>query len=164
MSDIIAIGGGGFLAEPRNLALEKYIVDQTQKDRPKVLMIATARGDAAEYVATFHAAFGQLGATTQHLPFFDRTPMIRDVYLLRMRYSSVVEIRRACLRCGAIGRCPTSSKRRTTRHRSRRSERRCDLLVRTGRHRFVGRSSEATRLPGNSQRQLLSALRWRNRA
>jgi len=81
MSDIIAIGGGGFLAEPRNLALEKYIVDQTRKDRPKVLMIATARGDAAEYVATFHAAFGQLGATTQHLPFFDRTPMIRDVVL-----------------------------------------------------------------------------------
>ena len=29
-----------------------------------------------------------------------------------------------------------------SRHRSRRAERRCDLLVRTGRHRFVGRSSD----------------------
>ena len=79
--NIIAIGGGGFLAEPRNLALEKYIVDQTRKDRPKVLMIATARGDAADYVEKFHAAFGQIGAETQHLAFFDRTPDIRALVL-----------------------------------------------------------------------------------
>jgi len=81
MSDIIAIGGGGFLAEPRNLALEKYIVDQTRKDRPAVLMIPTARGDDAEYVAKFHAAFGALGATTQHLPFFHRTPDLSTLVL-----------------------------------------------------------------------------------
>jgi peptidase E len=78
---IIAIGGGGFLAEPRNLALEKYIVDQTRRDRPKVLMIATARGDAADYVDKFHAAFGQLGAEPRHLPFFDRTPDMRSLVL-----------------------------------------------------------------------------------
>ena len=77
MSNIIAIGGGGFLAEPRNFALEKYILDETGKARPNVLMIPTARGDDAEYVAKFHAAFGELGATTQHLPFFHRTPDIR---------------------------------------------------------------------------------------
>ena len=81
MSDIIAIGGGGFLAEPRNLALEKYIVDQTGKPRPNVLMIATARGDDAEYIAKFHAAFAELGANTQHLPFFHRTPDIRSLVL-----------------------------------------------------------------------------------
>ena len=61
MSSIIAIGGGGFLAEPRNFALEKYILDQTGKHRPKVLMIPTARGDDADYVAKFHAACGELG-------------------------------------------------------------------------------------------------------
>ncbi len=81
MSDIIAIGGGGFLAEPRNLALEQYILDQTGKDRPNVLMIPTARGDDAEYVAKFHAAFGELGARTQHLPFFHRTPDLRSLIL-----------------------------------------------------------------------------------
>lgn len=81
MSNIIAIGGAGFLAEPRNLALEKYILDQTGKDRPAVLMIPTARGDAAEYVAKFHAAFGELGARTQHLPFFHRTPDLRTLLL-----------------------------------------------------------------------------------
>lgn len=79
--DIIAIGGGGFLAEPRNLALEKYILDQTGKDRPNVLMIPTARGDDAEYVAKFHAAFRELGATTQHLPFFHRTPDLHALLL-----------------------------------------------------------------------------------
>jgi len=81
MSDIIAIGGGGFLAEPRNYALEKYILDQTGKERPEVLMIATARGDDDEYVAKFHAAFRELGARTQHLPFFHRTPDLRSVVL-----------------------------------------------------------------------------------
>ena len=81
MSNIIAIGGAGFLAEPRNYALEKYILDQTRKERPNVLMIPTARGDDAEYVAKFHAAFGELGAATRHLPFFHRTPDIRSLVL-----------------------------------------------------------------------------------
>lgn len=79
--NIIAIGGGGFLAEPRNLALEKYILDQTGKDRPNVLMIATARGDDAEYIAKFHAAFQELGAHTRHLPLFHRTPDMRSLVL-----------------------------------------------------------------------------------
>jgi len=81
MSDIIAIGGAGFLAVPRNLALEKYLLDQSKKDRPSVLMIATARGDDAAYVDQFHAAFGALGARTEHLPFFHRTPDLRSVVL-----------------------------------------------------------------------------------
>ena len=79
--DIIAIGGGGFLAEPRNYALEKYILEQTGKERPNVLMIPTARGDDAEYVGKFHAAFGELGAITQHLPLFHRTPDLRSLLL-----------------------------------------------------------------------------------
>jgi len=81
MSDIIAVGGGGFLTDPANLALEKYIVDQARKDSPRVLMIATARGDDAGYVAKFHEAFGSLGAVTSHLPFFERTPDLRSVLL-----------------------------------------------------------------------------------
>jgi peptidase E len=79
--DIVAIGGAGFLAEPRNCALEKYLIDQTGKKRPNVLMIPTARGDDAEYVAQFHAAFGELGATTGHLPLFHRTPDVRSLVL-----------------------------------------------------------------------------------
>ena len=81
MSDIIAVGGGGFLSEPFDPALEKYILDQAKKNRPKVLMIATARGDAADYLASFQAAFRALGADTGHLPFFHRTPNLRDLVL-----------------------------------------------------------------------------------
>jgi peptidase E len=84
--DIIAIGGAGFLTDPGNLALEKYLVDQCRRDRPKVLMIATARGDDAAYVETFHAAFGALGARTADLPFFHRTP---DLHRLVMEQDAI---------------------------------------------------------------------------
>jgi peptidase E len=79
--NIIAVGGGGFLSDPFDPALEKYILDQARKNRPKVLMIATARGDAADYLASFQAAFRALGADTDHLPFFQRTPNLREVVL-----------------------------------------------------------------------------------
>ena len=81
MSDIIAIGGAGLFSEPENPALEKYLLDQSHTDRPNVLMIATARGDDATYVGKFHEAFGALGANTQDLPFFHRTPDLRRVVL-----------------------------------------------------------------------------------
>jgi len=81
MRDIIAIGGAGFLSDPGNLALEKYLLDQSDRDRPSVLMIATARGDDAAYVEQFHAAFAALGAKTQYLPFFHRTPDLRSIVL-----------------------------------------------------------------------------------
>jgi peptidase E len=79
--DIIAIGGGGFLTDPGNLALEKYMLDQCRTDRPNVLMIATARGDDSGYVEKFHAAFASLGAHTHDLPFFHRTPDLRRCIL-----------------------------------------------------------------------------------
>ena len=78
MSDIIAIGGAAFSAEPRNLALDKYILDQAGRPRPKVLMIPTATGDNAEYIAKFYAAYAALDAKPTHLPFFHRTPDLRD--------------------------------------------------------------------------------------
>ena len=92
------------------------ILDETGKARPNVLMIPTARGDDAEYVAKFHAAFGELGATTQHLPLFHRTPDLRvpDPRAGR-RSSSAAAIRRACWPCGATGDCPRCSKKPTHR-------------------------------------------------
>jgi dipeptidase E len=81
MSDIIAIGGAAFSAEPRNLALDKYILDQSGKARPKVLMIPTATGDNAEYVAKFYAAYAALDARPAHLPFFYRTPDLRELVM-----------------------------------------------------------------------------------
>ena len=81
MGDIIAIGGASFAAEPRNLALDRYILDQTKKDRPNVLFIPTATGDADPYIAKFYNAYASLDARPQHLPFFQRTPDLRRLIL-----------------------------------------------------------------------------------
>jgi len=81
MSDIIAIGGAAFSGEPRNLALDKYILDRAGKTRPRVLMIPTATGDNAEYVAKFYAAYAVLDARPAHLPLFHRTPDVRQLVL-----------------------------------------------------------------------------------
>ena len=79
MSDIIAIGGAAFSAEPRNLAIDRYILDQTKKDRPNVLFIPTATGDADPYIAKFYAVYASLDAKPLHLSLFQRTPDLRDV-------------------------------------------------------------------------------------
>lgn len=77
MAEIIAIGGAAFSAEPRNLSLDRYVLDQSKKSRPKVLMIATATGDNTEYIAKFYAAYSALDARPAHLPLFHRTPDLR---------------------------------------------------------------------------------------
>lgn len=79
MSDIIAIGGAAFSAEPRNLAIDRYILNQTKKDRPNVLFIPTATGDADPYIAKFYAAYASLEAKPLHLSLFQRTSDLRDV-------------------------------------------------------------------------------------
>jgi dipeptidase E len=81
MFEILAIGGAAFSAEPQNLALDKYILDQTGKPHPKILLIPTARGDDAEYVAKFCAAYAALDAIPAHLPFFQRTPDLRNLVM-----------------------------------------------------------------------------------
>ena len=37
MKQIIAIGGGGFGREIKDLKIEKYIVDQCQKENPSII-------------------------------------------------------------------------------------------------------------------------------
>ena len=81
MADVIAIGGAAFSAEPCNLALDRYILDQAKKPRPKVLMIPTATGDSAEYVGKFYAAYSALDAQPAHLPLFHRTPDLRALVM-----------------------------------------------------------------------------------
>jgi len=81
VAEVIAIGGAAFSAEPRNLALDRYVLDQSKKPRPKVLMIPTATGDNTEYIAKFYAAYSALDARPAHLPFFHRTPDLRSLVL-----------------------------------------------------------------------------------
>src|SRR5918999_2983425 len=67
---IVAIGGGGFSEEPTNLALDRYVLGLTPRERPKVCFLGTASGDADGYVRRFRAAFAALGAEPSALSLF----------------------------------------------------------------------------------------------
>jgi dipeptidase E len=78
---IIAVGGGGFYRDSENLALEKYIVQQSGAAQPKVAFIPTASAEPDNYLVSFYTAFLKLGCQPSHLSFFKRTPELRS-YLL----------------------------------------------------------------------------------
>ena len=73
MKQIIAIGGGGFGREIKDLKIEKYIVNQSNKDNPSVCFIPTATGDDKGYIDNFYKAFNSLNCKTSHIDFFKRT-------------------------------------------------------------------------------------------
>lgn len=79
---VIAMGGGGFLMEPDNPALDLYVLRQARTARPAVTFLATARGDSDSCLARFYAAFCRHDCRPSHLPLFERTPNLRD-HLLR---------------------------------------------------------------------------------
>jgi peptidase E len=78
---IIAIGGGGFYRDSENLALERYIIQQTDAPEPRVAFVATASAEPDSYLVSFYTAFLQLGCRPSHLSLFKRTPDVRS-YLL----------------------------------------------------------------------------------
>lgn len=67
---IIALGGGGFSMEPDNLALDKYILDLTGKDRPKVCFLPQASAESDLYVRRFYESFTQLNTQPSWLSLF----------------------------------------------------------------------------------------------
>tara|TARA_B100000674_G_scaffold475352_1_gene468332 strand:- start:4 stop:702 length:699 start_codon:yes stop_codon:yes gene_type:complete len=73
MKQIIAIGGGGFGREIKELRIEKYIVEQSNKKNPSVCFVPTATGDDSKYIENFYKAFDSLGCKTSHIDFFKRT-------------------------------------------------------------------------------------------
>lgn len=77
MQQIIAFGGGGFSMEPENPLLDRYILSQTGKERPRVCFVPTASGDSAEYIGRFYNSFNQMSCEPSHLSLFD--PHTRDI-------------------------------------------------------------------------------------
>jgi len=76
---IIAIGGGGFGRNPNQLSMEKYIVEQTEKEKPNVCFIPTASAEDKAYTVNFYSAFNKLNCNPSHLNFFQRTPNLRSI-------------------------------------------------------------------------------------
>jgi peptidase E len=79
---VVALGGGGFLMEPDNPALDLYVLRQAPAPRPTVSFLATASGDADAFLAKFYASFSRYECRPSHLLFFQRALALRD-YLLR---------------------------------------------------------------------------------
>jgi peptidase E len=81
LRQIIAIGGGGFYRDADNLRLERYVMQQTGSDSPRVAFVPTASGEPDHYVASFYSAFLKLGCRPSVLTFFKRTPELRSFLL-----------------------------------------------------------------------------------
>jgi len=77
MLQIIAMGGGGFSMEPDNLALDRYIIEQTGVERPKVCFLPQASGEARDYILNFYKAFNSLDCRSSWLSLFQ--PQTSDI-------------------------------------------------------------------------------------
>ena len=71
---IIAIGGGGFGRHPGVGIIEKYILQQSDKEKPNICFIPTATGDSDSYKVSYYATLNKLNCNPTHLDFFKRTP------------------------------------------------------------------------------------------
>ena len=78
MRQIIAIGGGGFGREIKDLKIENYIINQCSKQNPSICFIPTATGDDSDYIDNFYRAFDSIGCNTSHIDFFKRTINLKN--------------------------------------------------------------------------------------
>ena len=67
---IIAMGGGGFSARPGDPELDRYVLDQSQAQRPNILLLPTASGDPDDQIARFYRAYHDLPCAPSHLSLF----------------------------------------------------------------------------------------------
>lgn len=67
---IVAMGGGGFLAEEAPSLLDEYVVGLVAGAAPKICFVPTASGDAEKHLEKFYADFGRFRAELSHLAFF----------------------------------------------------------------------------------------------
>jgi dipeptidase E len=67
---VIALGGRGFTSGSRDAALDRYLLRQSGKRRPRVCYVPTASGDAAANVRRVAAAVKRHGGIPSHLSLF----------------------------------------------------------------------------------------------
>lgn len=79
LGQIIAIGGGGFGRSPHVAKIEKYILEQSDKKKPKVCFIPTASAENSDYIVNFYTAFSRFECELTHISFFKRTPNLKSI-------------------------------------------------------------------------------------
>jgi peptidase E len=70
---VVAFGGDMLQADPRSKHSAKFLIELTGKAKPKVCFLATASGDAQEYIAAFYARYSHDLCEASHLSLFTRT-------------------------------------------------------------------------------------------
>lgn len=65
---IIALGGGAFSMEADNGLLDKYILMQSYKKKPRICFMGTASNDGVEYIKMFYDFYSQMNCEPCHLP------------------------------------------------------------------------------------------------
>ena len=75
---IIAIGGGGFGRNPGVGIIEKYILDQSDKDTQTFALSWTAT-DSESYKVSYYSTMTKLDCNPTHLDFFKRTPNLEEL-------------------------------------------------------------------------------------
>ena len=60
-------------ADPGSKHSAKFLIDLTGKGKPKICFLATASGDAQEYIAAFYARYSSDLCEASHLSLFTRT-------------------------------------------------------------------------------------------
>lgn len=68
---IVALGGGSFLTDPGN-AMDDFLIALTGKERPRVLFVPTAGGDAEPVIEAFRRSFLERRCTPSVLRLFTR--------------------------------------------------------------------------------------------
>ncbi|SDJ14351.1 peptidase E [Nonomuraea jiangxiensis] len=81
-SHILAIGGGSFRPSKRHNVIEaspllRYGLDLTGQDRPKLGLVATAGGDASDWILKMYGAFSGWDVELSHLTVFPM-PNVED--------------------------------------------------------------------------------------
>lgn len=71
ISQIVALGGGGFSMERDSSILDDYLLALTGSSRPRVCFLPTASGDADHYVVRFYRRFSA-SCEASHISLFRR--------------------------------------------------------------------------------------------
>jgi len=78
---IIALGGRGFASGARDEALDRYVLSQSGKRRPRVCFVPTAGGDSAAAIRRVATKVKRLGGIPSHLSLFAPPPGDLTKYL-----------------------------------------------------------------------------------
>jgi dipeptidase E len=81
-SCIVALGGGGFLMEPDNPRLDRYILSLAPRSPAKICYVPTASGDSHYNIARFYEAFPVDRCLPSHLRLFGRKIQDLRTFLL----------------------------------------------------------------------------------